>query len=311
MSPKLAAFYDAAALQSLKTSLLATILAAENGMEIKEVTKKADSFLSTHELRELYIEIEKHKIGASRQEFRRNAYLANMLKKDELQLTEYQNIALSSHARFFYCDKTNAHEKCLIIFFSCAGGMIGMGNCLFLSKLPLNRCDVLFLNRHRHYDYRYGVPGIGEGIVDTCLKLQEILSSERYAGVCCIGFSMGGLWALRTAILMNTSIGVALSGTFAIKKREDSPFDNDIEYDPLSEYSNVSSAKLFCFHSEHSKRDADDALKFQELFPRTKLKVLEAAKEHNIFALLSAQRKLDTFLSEMVHGTIYPEELSW
>lgn len=298
-------------LQAPKTSdhFRQAICAAEAPDMIRRLTSEAACNLAPAELKECYESIERNGLRVPLDVFRRIAPLYGELNRHDIQLPDFDNIVLSTHARLFLA-RNVCGPKALLIIFTGLAGQAGVTYCRVLTRIPAG-LDVLFLRRHEDHDYRFGVPGLGMGFFDTCQQIAANPLLGNYQCVGCLGTSMGGLWALRAALVLRANLGVSLSGRFSRRDRALSPYDQEMENDPLLQYQQQTSSRLYCFFGTDAPMDVEDAERFRSMVPRVSMIPLEGFSGHNAMCYLSAKRQLKAFFATLYKGTLDREANLW
>jgi hypothetical protein len=295
--------------QATADPFLLAICASDDPENIKRLATEAACNLAPLELKDLYNRIEHTGLQVPVDVFRRSAPLWGELNRRDIKLPDFDNIRISTHARF-YISKDSSRKKALLIIFTGLTGMAGINYCRLLNRIPAGM-DVLFVRRHKNFDYRFGVPGLGNGFLDSCKRMESLLSIKKYQGVGCLGTSLGGLWALRAAMVLRANIGVSMSGSFSRCVRDVSPYDQDIEDDPLLSYQRNQSARLYCFYGAGAMEDAKDAERFRSMVPSVSLVPVEGFSGHHVMWHLNAKRQLKSFFSTLHKGVLDSSAELW
>lgn len=292
-------FSDHTHLQSSEASdlFLQAICATDDSEKIQKLGMEAACTFSPIELKELYEHIERAGLRVPVDVFRRVAPFWVALNRRDIKLPKFENISISTHARLFVA-KDFISPKGLLIVFTCMSGRVEGSYCRLLTRIP-SGLDVLFVRRLKGGDYRSGVPGFGNGFMESCHGMEKVITTGQYQGVGCLGTSMGGFWAIRAAMNLRANVGVSLSGRYFPQRLAISRYGEDSEVDSINPLQLDQSTRLYCFFGDKAMNDVRDAERFRSRVPSVSLVPLKGHTEHNTLTYLHSRRELNMFFSTL------------
>jgi hypothetical protein len=262
--------------------------------DLEILARWVGSQLAPMQLRQLYQRVERLCPRDTTVIFRQRAPGWMLFQRRETP--RFINTRLSSHARLFESEGAAREEKVLLVLLSAIDGGVLVAISRLLARLPERRFDVLWLRPHDEGEYPSGVPGIGTSFRAVCDALRQ--RAAGYAGAGALGASLGGLAALRAALLGNLGVGVSLGGRFTRFDPGLTAFDV-ASYDPLCGCSPRPPARLLAYFSEENMIDSRSAAMLQAMVPGVELMPVQNSGEHNVMVQLAGSGELDRIFTEL------------
>jgi hypothetical protein len=215
----------------------------------------------------------------------------------------FKNTLISPYIRLLEAEEGTRDRKVLLVVFAGMKGEMFLPLGRFLLLMPKGKFDVLILSSGRGSDFPRGVQGAGNDFFEVCKYVDTY--REDYAGIVTLGQSMGGLYGLRAAVLLDLPVGISLAGRFTLLRRLDRGFEGVTGFDPLcacASRSGSSAAKptLLAYYSADNPRDAAEADKLATMNPNVRRIPVEDWDRHNVVIKmigdgLTAPLFLDTY----------------
>ena len=290
---------DAAPARDDVAHFLAGICTAEGPEQLTALARGAVRELAPRQLRRLYQEVERAADAPRAEAFLAASPLRVMLARREPP--DFENTALSSHARFYATPGVKQSDKLLLVVFAAQGGEAFMVEPRLLLRLPARRFDMLRLRAHDGIDYPHGVPGFGDGFGGTCRAIADLAAG--YAGAAAIGSSLGAYTALRAAIAARLQFGIALSGRFSALKWA-MRRQGMRSFDPLCACIPGPGPALRAYYSADHARDARHAKMLATMRPDIELRGLPGMQDHNVVPRMITDGSFDELLKEIAQVAV-------
>ena len=195
----------------------------------------------------------------------------------------------------------NAASKTLIICFSGRGGRhLMIPNTVLMQHTDSTLYDLLIIAEPLDKNYRYGVPWIGNKLIEVCQWITNLDLVKNYSKTRTIGCSAGGFPAILTAYYLNSEISVSVGGRF-FKSRQTG---QNLKMLTLILLAKLKSRgpQVFLSYPPDKSRDKKFALTMSRLFGYTSHSIKFPGEKtgHRVLQKLMQHGKLNAYLEQTI-----------
>ena len=211
---------------------------------------------------------------------------------------EFSTEILTSHATLYRSAlPTGTGPRGMMVCFTDFLDQMFMTITRFLMMIGEHPVDMVMLRAPTPGEFGQGVPGLGDTLHGTVQKLSWLLADRGLKPRAYVGASVGGLYALRAALMMGHCNGVSISGRFyragsVVRLEGAGP-----SFDQLCPCFPAFGVRLHCLYAADETIDCKHAAILQLMRPRARLYPIKRSGEHNPFITLGARRQMASFMA--------------
>ncbi len=226
--------------------------------------------------------------------------------KNKWWLRRYRRVDLTDHVTL-YKGRRSASGRGLLIGIAAFYGRMTVPTPVFLQSLSPRHWDVLIVRDPSQNQFRRGSAGFGDDIPKLAHRITEVAAP--YGRSVVLGTSMGGLAAIRLALLCPGTRGISIGGVRALDVRRmySDPFPG-LAYDPLCDCLPKLRRDLWFLHGSTHVQDKKVAGQYAQTTRGHRFAVPDCPS-HAVFAHLWRQGRLEPFLAALLDTSLSPKAL--
>jgi hypothetical protein len=219
------------------------------------------------------------------------------------RLQEFRRQPMGTYLTLFSGTRAAIPAKQLVVAFPGHQGRLGLPNCATLQYFADDRYDVMMPDVPLHSFFMNGVPGYANTLPALLDRLTVDLRLGRYSGVRTVGNSGGGAAAIRAAVALNATRGVAVDPVLPIEKTGGAPVTAETVAEMLTPWSGVDPQRTKLIAACAAAHPRDRA--HSEYLARggmVEVLIYEGMDDHNLLFAFLRQGRLRRFMDEVVLG---------
>ena len=211
----------------------------------------------------------------------------------------YQRRVISPSALFFTDPGFPTKDKTLVLAFAGRQQRLMIPNVLFLQGLSAKHYDIVVLSDPSQHHFKKGCPGYADSFMGLVNALERDMPRANYRRTVAFGVSMGGLPAIRYALVTGVERGICVGARaswdiYRLLIGDAPPHF----YDPICACSKLDHPGLVFVYGADNEKDRDQARDFSKLLGAQTVEVPEVSS-HNILATMLESRTLGPFLDQL------------
>lgn len=212
----------------------------------------------------------------------------------------FRRVVVAPDVLLFRDRKVDTARKKLIVAFCGARNRLDMPMPPVLQSLPSDAVDVAVLRDRSRRHYFDGIAPYAPDFVRLVDALERDLNPHRYSDVYAYGTSMGGLPAIRYALLRPVRRAVSMGGIFPghVGRLLESPTRQLSAFDLLCDCVARRPADIVCVYGDGTDVDRRNAERVARIRPVRQFVVPNVAI-HNVAFELARSGRLPAFFAEM------------